>query len=77
MTAKEPDARAMVDPEGQLERALIDEFLRARGLDSGALRALPEDEAKRVLTEASVYAASKLAEVEARAHFVHAIHGEE
>ena len=77
MTAKEPDVRAMTDPEGQLENALIEEFLLARGLDSSALHALPEDEAKRVLTEASVYAATRLAEVEARAHFVHAIHSEE
>jgi len=77
MTAKEPDARAMEDPEGQLENALIDEFLRARGLDSGALHALPEDEAKRVLTEASVYAATKLAGIEARARFVREIHSEE
>ena len=77
MTKKEPDARAMEDPEGQLENTLIEEFLRARGLDSSALRALPEDEAKRVMTEASVYAAAKLAEVEARAHFVHKIHRED
>jgi hypothetical protein len=77
MMAKEPDARAMEDPESRLENALIEEFLRARGLDSSALRELPETEAKRVLTEASVYAATKLAEVEARAHFVHSIHGEE
>jgi hypothetical protein len=74
MTAKEPGARAMEDPGGPLEKALIEEFLRARGLDSSALHALPEHEAKRVLTEASVYAAAKLAEVEARAHFVHEIH---
>ena len=77
MTNREPDARAMEDPEGKLEDALIEEFLRARDLDSGALHALPADEAKRVLTEASVYAGTKLAEVEARAHFVHEIHGEE
>lgn len=67
----------MEAPEGPLERALIKEFLRARGLDERALQALPEDEAKRVLTEASVHAAAKLTEVEARAHFVHEIHGEE
>ena len=77
MAEKEPDVRAMADPEGQLENALIEEFLRARGLDQSALHALPEDEAKRVLTEASVYAATRLAEVEARAHFVRAIHSEE
>jgi hypothetical protein len=35
----------------------------------------PADEAKRVLTEASSYAATTRAEVEARARFVHSIHG--
>ena len=77
MTTDESGARAMQDPEGQLESALIEAFLRARGLDSGAVRALPEDQAKHVFTEASAYAGAKLAEVEARAHFVHKIHGEE
>ena len=76
MTAKDSDARAMEDPEGQLESALVEEFLRARGLDSSALHALPGDEAKRALTEASVYASTNLAEVKARAHFIHEIHGE-
>jgi hypothetical protein len=76
MTAKEPDARAMEDPEGHLEDALIEEFLRARGIDAGALHVLPEVDAKRLLTEASAYATSKLAEVAARAHFVHEIHSE-
>lgn len=74
MTPREPGERALEDPEAQLERALIEEFLRARGLDSVALLALPPDTAKRLLTEASMYAAMKLAEVESRAHFVHEIH---
>jgi hypothetical protein len=69
--------RPMEDPEGELERAFIREFLLAHALDEHALHELPEDEVKRVLTEASVYAADKLAEVEARAHFVHEIHGHE
>ena len=50
---------------------------RPDNLDSSALHALPEDEAKRVLTDASVYAATRLAEIEARAHFVHEIHAAE
>ncbi len=74
---KESAARPMEDPEGHLETALIKEFLLANGLDEKALHELPEDEVKRVLTEASVYAADKLAEVEARAHFVHEIHRQE
>jgi hypothetical protein len=75
MMAKDPDIRAMEDPAGQLETAFIEEFLRARGVDSAALHALPDVEVKRVLTEASVYATAKLAEIEARAHFVREIHG--
>ena len=67
----------MQDPEGKLEKALIEEFLQARGLDSSALHALPEDEARRIWTEASTYAAGRLAEVESRALYVHEIHTKE
>ena len=65
------------DPEAHLESALIEDFLRARGYDSRALKMLPEEQATRLLKEASVYAATKLAEVEARAHFVHEIQHED
>ena len=76
MTPKGPDDTGgpLADPEGPLESALIDDYLRARGLDSVALHALPKDTAKHMLTDASVYAATKLAEIESRAHFVHEIH---
>jgi len=75
MMTNELDAHAMENPEGRLETMLIEEFLRARGLGPPVLHALPEVEAKRVLTEASAYATAKLAEIESRAHFVHEIHG--
>ncbi len=77
MTTQDPDVREMEDPEGDLEQALIAEFLQNRGLDLHALHALPEAEAKHWLTEASVYAAGKLAEVNARSHYVHDIHSKE
>jgi hypothetical protein len=70
------DVPRMTHPDGRLEQILIDDFLRARGIDSAALQRLPPDEAKRLLTEASTYASEKLAEVEARAHYVHDIHSE-
>jgi hypothetical protein len=70
----EADVRPLIDPEGQLESAFIDEFLRARGYNRRAVEALPRDEARSILSEASVYAAAKLAEVEARARFVHELH---
>lgn len=74
-----PDDRRdfhMTAPLGDLERALIDEYLRAHGFDADRLRELPKAELKRVLTDASVYAATRLAEVESRAHYVHEIHRE-
>ena len=76
-TKEQQGARSLVAPEAQLENALIDEFLRSRNLDSRALHALPGDELKRVMTEASAYASAKLAEVESRAHFVCEIHSKE
>ena len=66
----------MEDPEGRLETALIEEFLRGRGMDASALHALPAEEKRHVLAEASAYAAAKLAEVQSRAHFVHELHGD-
>ena len=56
---------------------MIDEFLRSRNLDSRSLRALSDDDTKRVMTEATAYASAKLPEVESRAHFVHEIHSHE
>jgi hypothetical protein len=72
MTQKEHIAPA---PEGHLENALIEEFLQSRDLDWPSLRALSDGEMKQVLTDASAYASARLAEVESRAHFVHAIYG--
>ena len=63
------------DPEAQLEQALIDEFLRLRGHDATSVERLPADERLRLLQGASAYAAGKLAEIEARARYVHELHG--
>jgi hypothetical protein len=62
MTAKPSDVRPVQDPDGQLERALIEEFLRAQGYRSHTLQVLPEDQSKRLREKASVYAAGKLAD---------------
>ena len=77
MTKRAPDIPAMEHSGGSLEQALLEEYFRARGIDPAALHALPEVEAQRLLTEASVYASTKLAEIEARAHFIHEIHSDE
>lgn len=66
---------AIADPQTDLETALIDEFLRARGTDRQKLRQMPESEALQLGREAAAYATARLTEVESRAHFVHEIHG--
>jgi hypothetical protein len=64
------------DPEARLERAFIDDFLRLRGHTTLSLAVLPDGERQQLLRDASTYAAGKLTEVEARAHFVHELHGD-
>jgi hypothetical protein len=40
------------------------------------LLARSDEDAKRLLAEASRYASAKLSEIEARSHYVHHLHGE-
>lgn len=68
------DIRRVEAPLGQLERSLIEEFVRARGHEPNTLADLPEHERERLLADASIYASGKLTEVEARSHFVDEIH---
>lgn len=63
------------DPKAQLERAFIDEFLRERGCDLSTVNRRPPEERKALMTDASQYAATKLAEIDARAAYVHELHG--
>jgi hypothetical protein len=76
MTEWQPDLPPLCDPEAHLERAFIEEFLRRKGYDAASVLALAEHERMALLREASIYAAGKLTEVEARARYVHDLHGE-
>ena len=67
--------RMLQAPMADLERALIETFVHARGLDAESLAKLPPAEHDALLKEASIYASTKLAEVEARSHYVHDLHG--
>jgi hypothetical protein len=72
----ESESSRIADPNARLERAMIDEFIRARGYDPARLHDLPDDVRRRVQSEASTYAAARLAEMEARAHYVQELHGD-
>ncbi len=70
------DVSRITDRNAHLERALIDEFVRAHGHDVAHLDELPDEERRHLLSDAAAYAAMRLAEMEARAHYVHDLHGE-
>lgn len=74
MKADRTDVPPLEEPLAELERRLIDEYIRGAGYDPVALRQSPDDAAKRVLTDASTFAATRLSEIEARSHYVRELH---
>ncbi|HEY0873941.1 MAG TPA: hypothetical protein VGD94_10745 [Vicinamibacterales bacterium] len=66
-----------VDPIAVLESQLVRDYLAAAGYDIRELLGRTDDEARRILAAATRYAGGKLTEVEARAHYLHKLHGEE
>jgi hypothetical protein len=74
MRDERPDRPPLQSPLGQLERALIDEFVRERGYDPAHLAELPEREREELLKQASLHASARLAEVESRSHYIDEVH---
>jgi len=75
MTGQNNDTSRLQPPLVGLERTLIDEFLRTRGLDLESLESLAEAERHALMTEASTYASTRLTEIESRSHYVDELHG--
>ena len=65
---------AVEAPLSQLERTFVEEYIRRQGHDPAKLRELDPDERERLLRAGSVYASSRLMEVEARSHFLDEMH---
>ncbi len=78
MPSKIPQ-NAFPAPEGEsrslLEKELINEFLKRKGHDRASLNKLPQAEARRLMTEASIYASGKLTEIETKARLKETIKG--
>ncbi len=70
------DTAPIEEPLAELERRLMSEFVAAAGHDLHSLLVRHDEEAKKLLAEASLYAAGKLAEVESRSHYLRKLHGE-
>lgn len=62
------------DPQARLERALISEYLSTRGCDLTTVDLKPADERRELMRQAAQYAAVRLAEIDARAAYVHDLH---
>lgn len=77
MFADNPDVSASEDPQGKLERAFVDEFLRAHGYEGTKSGGLPSPQMELLMKQAVAYASGKLSEVDSRARFIHEIHGAE
>ena len=76
MDAKNIETAPLKDPLALLERELISAYLMGAGYDVEALRARHDDEARKLLAEASQYASARLSEAEARFHYLHSLRGE-
>jgi hypothetical protein len=76
MSATRPDIDPLEEPLAALERELISAYVAGTGQRYDALVTRTDDAARRVLTDASRYATERLAEVEARSHYLHALKGE-
>ena len=74
MAVERTDVPPLEEPLAGLERRLIDEYIQRLGHDPAALRASMDAGARRILVDASTYAATRLSEVEARSHYVRELH---
>lgn len=63
------------EPRIRLERVFIEAYLRTKGHTLQSLAQLPEEEARRLMTEASIYASTRLAETETRERLLQELHG--
>jgi hypothetical protein len=64
------------DFNAELEKSFIDEYLRNNDQTRESLRKLPAENAHQIMSKASTYASSKLAEIDSRAHYAHNIKGD-
>jgi hypothetical protein len=76
MTTVDRANAPMEAPLAQLERELITAYVAGAGEDVTALRTRNDDRARHVLAAASLYATSRLTEVEARSHYLRSLRGE-
>jgi hypothetical protein len=76
MTTKSTERPPLEEPLAELERQLLTAYVAGAGEDLHTLLTRNDEEARKLLAEASRYTSGKLSEVEARSHYVRQLHGE-
>lgn len=68
-------AEILPPPGGELEQAYISEYLLGLGYTFGDLKALPAAQQHDLMCAASMFASTRLADVESRSHLIEEMHG--
>ena len=76
MRTNDNERPPLEQPLAELERQLIRGYVAGAGQDLETLHARDDNEAQKILADASRYASTKLGEVEARSHYLRQLHGE-
>lgn len=76
MTPHDMDRPPLEEPLAEIERQLMHAFLAGAGHDLHELLVRGDEEASRLLAEASRYAALRLSEIEARSRYLRRLHGD-
>lgn len=66
----------MKEPLAELEKELITAYVAGAGQDFQNLLARNDEEARRLLSDASLYATARLTEIESRSHYLRSLRGE-
>jgi hypothetical protein len=74
MTTKHLDRVTLEEPLAGLERQFIAAYLGGAGFDYNELIARHDDEARRLLADAALYASQRLSEIESRSTYLHKLH---
>ena len=76
MTANQEPASPLEEPLAQLERELMTAYIVGAGEKIETLVSRTDERARQLLTDASMYATARLAEVETRLHYLRSLRGE-
>ena len=76
MTPNPDPVDPLEEPLAQLERELMTAYIAGAGENSETLVSRTDEQARRLLADASMYATARLAEVESRLHYLRSLRGE-